>query len=186
MPKRSEIMNIIITARKFEMGDALKTKVEKKLQKLDKYFNKEAQTNVTITKEKDRETVEITVYQGSMIFRAQSTTRDMMDSLKDAIDILERQIRKNKTRLEKRLRSGVFETPAADIPAETGDDIDEEAEFNVVKIKRFPLKPMTVDEAILQMNMLNHSFFAFKSVEGVFSIVYKRKDGDYAIIEAVE
>ena len=178
-------MNIIITARKFELGDALKEKVEKKLTKLDKYFGADAKTHVTITKEKDRETVEVTIYQGSLIFRAQSTTKDMMDSLGDVIEVLERQIRKNKTRLEKRLRSG-FDKPAASEPKLLPDDIEEEGEFNIVKVKKFPLKPMTEEEAILQMNMLNHSFFAFKSVSGVFSIVYRRKDGNYAIIEAVD
>jgi len=177
-------MNIIITARKFELGDALKAKVEKKLQKLDKYFGNEAQTNVTIIKEKDRETVEVTIYQGSLIFRAQSTSKDMVDSLSDVIDVLERQIRKNKTRLEKRLRSGFDKTEISEVSA--GDEIEEEKEFNVVKVKKFPLKPMDPEEAILQMNMLNHNFFAFKSTAGVFSIVYKRKDGNYAIIEATE
>ena len=175
-------MNMNITARRFQLGDALKAKVEKKLSKLDKFFN-DAQTNVTISKEKERETVEVTIYQGSMIFRAQSTTKDVMDSLNDVIDALERQIRKNKTRLEKRLRSGVFEQLEASAPL---DDEEEEKEFNVVKVKKFPLKPMTTEEAILQMNLLHHEFFVFKNTADVFSIVYKRKDGDYAVIEAAQ
>ncbi|MBR2742453.1 MAG: ribosome-associated translation inhibitor RaiA [Clostridia bacterium] len=176
-------MNITITARKFELGDSLREKVEKKLKKLDKYFTSEAKANVTITRERDRETVELTIYQGSLIFRAQSTTKDMMESLSEDIDIVERQIRKNKTRLEKRLRSGFDKTEIDVAPAEP---IEEEGEFNIVKVKKFPLKPMTAEEAILQMNMLNHNFFTFKSISGVYSIVYRRKDGNYAIIEAIE
>ena len=179
-------MNIIITARKFELGDALKEKVEKKLSKLDKYFADDAKAHVTITKERDRETVEVTIYPGSLIFRAQSTTKDMMDSLSEAIDLLERQIRKNKTRLEKKLRSGFDKTALSSDSKSQEEHVEEEGEFKVVKVKKFPLKPMTEEEAILQMNMLNHSFFAFKNVSGVFSIVYKRKDGNYAIIEAID
>jgi putative sigma-54 modulation protein len=154
-------MNIIITGRKVELGEALKTKVEKKLLKLDKFFNKDASTNVTISKEKERETVEVTVYQGSLIFRAQSTTKDIMDSLNDVVDALEKQILKNKTRLEKKLREGVFDQLEASVKK---SEEEEEKEFNVAKVKTFPIKPMTTEEAILQMNLLQHQFFVFKNI----------------------
>ncbi len=107
----------------------------------------------------------------------------MFASVDAAVTSMERQLRKHKTRLEKRLRTGAF-APAE--PAEETSFVPdvEEDEFHVVRTKRFPIKPMTVDEAILQMNLLGHSFYAFKDeAGGAFAVVYKRNDGGYGLIE---
>jgi putative sigma-54 modulation protein len=100
------------------------------------------------------------------------------------VDIIERQIRKNKTRLEKRLRAGAFEREMNG--AAPSEAYPEEKEFNIVRRKRFAMKPMSVDEAILQMNLLEHEFYAFKNAddENRYSVVYKRNDGGYGLIEA--
>ena len=118
-----------------------------------------------------------------MFFRAQNTANDMYAAIDDIEDMIERQIRKNKTRLEKRLRAGAFEREAALASAE---DVYEEEEFNVIRRKRFAIKPMTTEEAILQMNLLGHEFYAFKNAEDEnrYCVVYKRNDGGYGLIES--
>ena len=137
--------------------------------------------------EKDRNQVEITIRSSGTIFRVSESTSDMHASIDAAVASLERQIRKNKTRLEKRLRKGAFER-TVDATTEISSfvpDEPEEGEYHVVRTKTFPIKPMTRDEAILQMNLLGHSFFAFKNEDagGAFAVVYRRNDGDYGIIE---
>ena len=110
----------------------------------------------------------------------------MQASIDSSVAAIERQIRKNKTRLEKRLRDGVFDRDY--IPSVKRDDVsdDDEQELKIVRTKMFPVKPMTPEEAVLQMNLLEHEFFVFKNQnrEDAFSIVYKRKQGDYGLIEA--
>ena len=130
--------------------------------------------------------MEITIRSSGTIFRVSESTADMRASIDAAVATLERQIRKNKTRLEKRLRQGAFERTldASEITSFAPDE-PEEGEYRIVRSKTFPIKPMTRDEAILQMNLLGHSFFAFKDEEadGSFAVVYRRYDGDYGLIE---
>ena len=130
--------------------------------------------------------MEVTIRSSGTIFRVSESTADMRASIDAAVASLERQIRKNKTRLEKRLRQGAFERAldVEDFPTFVPDE-PEEGEYKVVRTKTFPIKPMTRDEAILQMNLLNHSFFAFKNEDagGAFAVVYRRNDGGYGLIE---
>ena len=114
------------------------------------------------------------------MFRAQEESRDgdMRGAIDTACSTIDRQIRKNKTRLSKRLRQ---EALAPDVPAEF--DVSEEAEFQVVRTKHVAVKPMSVDEAILQMNLLDHDFFVYRNTENVISIVYRRKNGGYGLLE---
>ena len=130
-------------------------------------------------------TVELTIRGGNTIFRAQTqeTDGDMRSAVDAAISYIERQILKNKTRLSKRMRSEAF--PA---PAEMDDfSVAEEKEFDIVRTKRFSVKPMSAEEAILQMNLLDHDFFVFRGAEdGTLSIVYRRKNGGYGLIETGE
>ena len=131
--------------------------------------------------------MEVTIRSSGTIFRVSESTADMRASIDAAVASLERQIRKNKTRLEKRLRQGAFERTvgaAAEISSFVPDE-PEEGEYKVVRTKTFAIKPMTRDEAILQMNLLNHSFFAFKNEDagGAFAVVYRRNDGGYGLIE---
>ena len=119
-----------------------------------------------------------------MFYRVSELTSDMHASIDSAVASIENQIRKNKTRLEKRLREGVFEKEAAERPIYDA----EEGEFDIVRSKRFPIKPMTPEEAILQMNLLEHAFFAFKNTaEGnAFAVVYRRSNGGYGLISDVD
>lgn len=169
-------MNIAITGRKVNLRDTFKERVQKKLTKFEKFFEDEAQAFVTVTHEGDRFTVELTIRNKGMIYRAEDTSRDMQGSLETATDALMRQINKNKMRLEKRLRAGAFdpaETESADMP-----------DYEIVRVKRFTVKPMNVEEAILQMNLQDHTFFAFLNEQSnSMNVVYKRKDGGYGVLE---
>ena len=171
-------MKINIVARKTVVKDSFRDRVEKKLLKFDKFFDDDATAVVTVTNERDRETVEITIRSRGMYFRSEQTTSDRFDSLEAVTDSLTRQIVKNKSKLEKKFKS----TPV-DFSPFASDNYDED-DYDIVKVKRFPIKPMTVDEAILQMNMLGHTFFMFRNgTTNEINLVYKRKNGDYAVIE---
>jgi putative sigma-54 modulation protein len=134
--------------------------------------------------EKDRNKVELTIRSGGTILRVSESTSDMFASIDAAVTSMERQLRKHKARLEKRLRQDAFErsVPAEDVSSFVPDE--EEDSFEVVRTKKFPMKPMTVDEAILQMDLLDHTFFAFRNeADGAFAVVYRRNDGGYGLIE---
>lgn len=170
-------MYITITARKTSVKDSFRERVEKKLSKFDRFFDDDAKAVVTVTNESGRETVEITVQSQGMFFRAEKTTSDRLDSLEAVTDSLFRQIVRNKNKLEKRLKSDAFDPMFHDEP------ISDE-EYKVVRVKKFPIKPMDVDEAILQMNMIGHEFYMFRNSEsGEINVVYKRHNGDYGLIE---
>jgi putative sigma-54 modulation protein len=177
-------MNIIISGRKIEVTDPLKEKVRKKLGKLDKFFNEGTYANVTLEVEKGRHRVEVTIPFNGIILRAEEENHDMYVAIDRITDIIERQIRKNRTRLEKRLRGKAFKNELnKEKPTEAGY-VEEEKYFNVVKTKRFAIKPMDTEEAILQMNLLGHQFFVFSNTQtDEVNVVYKRKDGDYGLIE---
>lgn len=174
-------MNISITARKTTIKDSFRDKVEKKLQKFDRFFDDEANAVVVLTNERDRETIEVTITFRGMFFRAEKTTADRYDSLEAVCDILFKQIVKNKAKLTNRVREKAFEDiDTADLPTEL------ENSFDIVKHKKFPVRAMTVEEAILQMNMLGHKFFLFKNGEtGELNIVYSRNSGSYGLIEPI-
>lgn len=175
--KGDVVMNITIIGRKCTPRDSFKERAEKKLSKLDKFFSDNSTAKVTATVEKSSQTVEITVNNDSMIFRAQAKAENMNDALDTCVDLLVRQIRKNKTKLEKRLRSGAFDDFNA-------GEVTEETDFELVRTKTVPVKPLSVDEAILQMNMLGHEFFMFRNSDtDLISVVYRRTDGGYGLLE---
>lgn len=174
--KGAVYMNITIKSRKTTVKDSFKERVQKKLSKLDRFFDETAEAVVTVTNEGERETVEITVRAAGMNFRAEKTTNDRMDSLEAVVDLLVRQIVKNKSKLEQRLRTDAF-------ASEYNDPALEAEDYSVVKTKRFPVKPMSVEEAILQMNMLGHQFFLYRdAVDNEINLVYVRRDGKYGVI----
>jgi len=180
-------MKFTFTEKKVQVSGDLREYAQKKIGKLDKFFRSESDAFVTFSIERGRHIAEVTIKSGGMYYRVSESTSDMYASIDSAVGAIERQIRKNKTRLEKRLRDGAFEReikPAVSysVPEE------EEGEFVIVRSKRFNIIPMTPDEAILQMNLLDHQFFAFKNLEdnGNFAIVYKRKNGGYGLIETDE
>ncbi len=176
-------MKITITGRKVNLRDSFKDLVNKKLSKFEKFFGDEAEANVTVTLEKNRQTVEITVRSKGYIYRAEQTCDDMNDALDTAIDRLAGQIRKNKTRLDKRLKAdkpqAIFEPLEVDQP-----EVEEESEFQIIRSKKFQVSPMDIDEAILQMNMLGHEFFMFRNdFTNEINVVYRRHDGNYGLLE---
>ena len=180
-------MKFVFTDKKVNLPDAIHKYAEKKVGKLDRFFKEDATAAITFSVEKERNNkVEITIRSSGTIFRVSESTSDMHASIDAAVTTLERQIRKNKTRLEKRLRQGAFER-ALDVSEVStfAPDEPEEGEYHIVRSKTFSLKPMTRDEAILQMNLLEHNFFAFRDEEadGAFAVVYRRNGGDYGLIE---
>jgi putative sigma-54 modulation protein len=175
--ERKTAMKITFTSRQTTVKDSIKELVEKKLQKLDKYFDKEASAAVTFSNKRNKECLEITISYNGTLFRSEVEEEFYRDALDKSVDMIERQIRKNKTKLEKRLRASAFETPY------DSSEVFVEEDEKVVRVKTFDMKPMTVDEAILQMNLLDHMFYVFKNIENdQTNVVYKRKDGHYGII----
>ena len=155
---------------------------EKKVMKLGRFFDEEAEALVVFSVEKNPNNVELTVHGAGTWFRASESTSDMFASIDAAVGTIERQIRKNKTRLSRRLRQDAFTRQAE----ETSFAPDEnEEELKLERIKQFPMKPMRREEALMQMNLLGHTFFAFRDEDndGVFAVVYKRNDGGYGLIE---
>ena len=178
-------MNIIISGRNMDVTAGLRSAVEAKIGKLEKFFKNESAAYVTFYSERGRYTAEVTINNNGMFYRVTETTSDMHASIDSAVAAIERQIRKNKTRLEKRLREGAFEKEAMAMGAET---VEEDHEFEIIRTKKFSIKPMTVEEAVLQMNLLEHEFYVFKNLEDEenFAVVYKRKKGGYGLIECAE
>jgi len=180
-------MKFNFTDKKIQVTDELRDYAERKIGKLDRFFKTESEAFVTFSTERGRYIAEITINNNGMYYRVTDITNDMFASIDSAVAAIERQIRKNKTRLGKRLRTGSFEREEE--PAVVLEDTDEEdqLEFRIVRTKMFPVKPMTPEEAVLQMNLLEHEFFVFKNQnrDDVFSIVYKRKQGDYGLIETM-
>lgn len=173
-------MKIRITARQMTVRDSLKELIERKLSKFDKFFGENTVADVKCSRKHDMEIIEITISYGGILFRSEEENETFNNALDCAMDSLERQIRKNKTRLEKKLRENAFKPSLGDITEE------EEDEFKIHR-KSFEIKPMTVDEAILQMNLLEHQFFLFlDSDSGKTCLVYKRKDGEYGMISPTE
>lgn len=176
-------MKYTYACKKVSLNDSIKEYAEKKISKLERYFREEDTTAfVTFSVEKDHLCkVEITIRGGATLLRAQTEAPDgdMRGAVDAAVGYIERQILKNKTRLSKRLRSEGFPPPA---PADDFE-VTEEKEFNIVRTKRFAVKPMSPEEAILQMNLLDHNFFVFRnSDDDSLSIVYQRKAGGYGLI----
>ncbi len=173
-------MNIKISSRKTTVKDSFREKVEKKLVKLERFFSDDASATVVISNERDRETVEVTVQSKGMIFRAERTTDDRLTALDEVLDSLTRQIVKNKSRLE---RKGKTKPASMEGFESYAGEISDDA-YELVKTKRFELKPMSSEEAILQMNLLDHQFFMFENDEtGGVCVVYRRHDGDYGMLE---
>ena len=148
-------MKITITGRKCSPRDSFREHAEKKLAKIERFFGSDVEAKVTVTVEKSSQSVEITVNNNGMIFRAQERAENMNEALDKCVDTLIRQIRKNKTRIEKKLRTASFDAFADE------SDVAEEIDFELVRRKTVNLKPQSVDEAILQMNLVDHNFYVF-------------------------
>ena len=172
--------------KKVSLPENVHSYAEKKVMKLERFFGDDADALVTFSVEKNRNNVEITVHAANTYFRASESTSDMFASIDAAVATIERQIRKNKTRLEKKLKTGPIEW--TDTGVGPVDEEEESGDFTIVRTKRFSIKPMTPQEAILQMNLLEHEFYAFLNSEDAdaFSVVYRRKNGGYGLISDTE
>jgi len=169
-------MNIVFSARKVTLTDSFKERAEAKLRKLDRFFD-DVKTQVTVSAQKEIATIELTVWANNMIFRSESSNADKLEALDQAIDTMIRRIRKNKTKLLKKVKSSGFDTAE--------EAVLEEAAYDVIRTKEVELRPMTLDEAILQMNMLDHAFFLFLNSEtGATNVVYRRNEDGYGVIAA--
>jgi len=176
-------MKFTFTCKKIPLNDSIKEYAEKKISKLDRYFREEADAFVTFAVEKkNRCVVELTIRGANgTLFRAQEEDDegDMRSAIDEAVTFIDRRIRKNKTRLSKNLRPDALQST---MPAEF--DVNEETDFTVVRTKHFDVKPMSTEEAILQMNLLDHTFYVFRDMDtDTVSVVYARKDGGYGLIE---
>ena len=170
---------ITTVGRQMEVPRDLKELFEKKLQKFDKFFKDEAEAFITLSKTKNLECLELMISANGTLFRSEESDSTFMNALDSAVDTIERQIRKNKTRLERKFRGSAINVDDF-LGAES--EIEEEKEFEI-RTKTFSFKPMSVEEAILQMNLLEHQFYVFtnQDTEKV-NVVYKRKNGGYGLI----
>lgn len=172
-------MRVSIIAKNTTATPALTEMIEKKLSKVKKFFEPEVEAKVKLSVQKNTQKVEITIPFNGNILRAEEVTDDMYKSIDLVINKLERRIRKQKTKLSKRSNDSL-RFPELD---EVVDNVEEENGI-VVRTKRFMVKPMSAEEAILQMELLGHSFFVYRDAEeDKISVVYKRKDGDYGLLE---
>ena len=169
-------MKTVFNLRKVELLGKEQKLIEKKLTRLYKFFSDDAIATVTVSKTRDIMEAEITVSEKGMIFRAERSGKSVTACVDEIIDLLIRQIRKNKTKLEKRLYQGA--------PMNFDTEYTDEEDYNVIKTKKISLKPTDIEDAILEMNMLGHNFFMFMNTDGKVCVVYKRNDGDYGILEA--
>jgi len=173
-------MNVIISSKNFDANDRLVSTLEGKLSKLDKYFSKDTNANVTIRTERGRQTLEATIDVGGTLFRAQDTSTDIYNCIDVVVNKLSSQMSRFKTKLLKKHK----DTRIADFAALPDADDNVDTEIRISKHKKFTLNPMAPEEAILQMELLNHDFYVFLNMEtDDIGIVYKRLRGDYGLLE---
>lgn len=176
-------MKIELTARNLEISDELRSYVEKKLAKVEKHYDKRMPAQVVLKAEKDRQIAEITLPVDGMFARGEEATDDIYASVNLAVDKIERQLVKYRTRFQRRKRQGRATVRSVPLGEAATPACDGE-EPQIVRTKRFSMKPMHIDEAILQMNLLGHDFYLFRSSETEqISAVYRRRDGNYGLIE---
>ncbi len=176
-------MKFTIYGKNMHVSEGLKEALKKKFEKFDRYFGQETEVYATFSKEKNYQMLEITIPMGRTILRAEEKTEDMLGSIEAVVDKLEGQLRKHKTKLQKRYAEDALKYNLDEL-----EDLDEpESEMpKVVRTKKFAVKPMSVDEATMQMELLGHDFFVFLNAETEdVNVVYMRRDGNYGLIEPI-
>ncbi len=175
-------MKINIIGRQLNVYEDTKEMITEKLSKLDKYFGEEGSATVTLSHKRNLSTLEITIKASNTLFRSEVDAESFRDAMDRSIDNIERQIRKNKTKLRKKLREGIISDHA--IAAASLEPADEPDENDIIiRTKKFEYTPMSPEEAIMQMNLIGHSFFVFNdATTGQTCVVYTRKDGNYGLI----
>ena len=177
--KGLDIMHITISGKNIDVTEGLRTAVEEKLSKLDKYFNKEMDASVTLSVEKSRQKIEVTIPMKGNIIRSEQVSSDMYVSIDLVEEVIERQLKKYRKKLiDQKHEAGAFAQEFLEVEAE------EEGEIKIERTKRFGMKPMYPEDACLQMEMLGHDFFVFQNAEtDEVNVVYKRKGNTYGLIE---
>lgn len=176
-------MKVTVIAKNIELTPALKEMVEKKISKLEKYFGPNVEARATLSVQKNRQRVEVTIPFNGVILRGEEVTDDMYKSIDLVEEKLVRQIRKQRTKLSRKNNSGSLRYPEFNSLEFKNEDTDEDTS-RIVKTKSFNVKPMSADEAVLQMELLGHSFFVYQDADtNNVSVVYKRKDGNYGLLE---
>lgn len=163
--------------KKFTLTPNIQSQIEKRLERLNKFFDEDTEAVVKLSSEGNKEKIEITIFENGFFYRSEEKDDKIQCALDRAVDVIERQLRKNKTKLQKKLRKDAF------IP--TSEDVfdDEEEELAITRVKTFSYKPMSPEEAILQMNLLDHQFFVFIDVETQkVCVAYKRHGNEYGLI----
>ena len=175
-------MKFTFTDKKVDLPKRVHDYAEKKVGKLERFFKTETEAAIVFSVEKGRNNAEVTLRSGGTVIRVAESTSDMFATIDAAVASVERQLRKNKARLDKRLRQDAF-VREPDASSFAPDEPEEP--YDMVRTKHFPFRPMTVEEAVLEMNLVGHTFFAFRNEDaaGAFAVVYKRKDGGYGLIE---
>lgn len=173
-------MRLSVTGKGMEVSDYLTGLVEKKAKKLERYFKPDTEVRVTLSIEKSRHIAEVTVYFDGVLLRTEEVSGDMYNSIDASLKKLERQIRRHRTKLEKRLHEEAYGFAE---PVFEGGYEYEEDDAQIVRRKTFPVKPMHLEEAVLQMELLGHSFFVFMDADAnEVNVLYKRKDGDLGLL----
>jgi putative sigma-54 modulation protein len=173
-------MRTIVSGKNIDITDAIRDRVYKRLSKFEKYFGPDTEAHATLSVEKNRHIIEVTIPFNGVILRGEEATGDMYTSIDNVVDKLERQMRRQKTKLEKRIKDDSIRFENFSPAVEEYED----EEVRIVKTKRFAMKPMPTEEAVLQMELLGHNFFVFSNAETEeVNVVYKRKDGNYGLIE---
>lgn len=172
-------MQVAVRGKNLEITSALREYVEKKLGKIEKYVDYPVTAQANLYTERGRHIVEVTAMLNGVLLRGEEATGDMYASIDLVADKLEKQLLKYRARLRRRKDAGAGAFAAGEAAVE-----DETTEGRVVKTKRFPVKPVTVDEAIMQMELVSHDFYVFVNSEtGKVNVVYRRRDGDYGLLE---
>jgi ribosome hibernation promoting factor len=172
-------MKVNIYGKNMQLTEALKEATIKKVERLDKFFQTDVEAKVVLSIERKNQKVEVTIPFNGRIARVEESSDDMYNSIDEAVESLEQQLRKYKTKLQDKKHS------SESIKFENFESLDdEENEFKVVKTKKFAIKPMNIEEAVLQMDLLKHNFFVFLNADSEeVNVVYKRKDSNYGLIE---
>ena len=178
-------MKYTILGRNMEVTDGLREYIEKKFSKLDHYFSSTTEVNITLSKQRGEEKVEVTIPLRGTTIHAEESTSDMYQTIDILKDVVERQLRRNRKKIidRKQNKQSFSDVLIEDLMGEEPEESEEE-EIRIVRSKRFEMKPMTPEEACFQMEMSGHTFYMFRNAEDEqIAVVYKRKDGDYGLIE---
>ncbi|MDR1070472.1 MAG: ribosome-associated translation inhibitor RaiA [Gracilibacteraceae bacterium] len=179
-------MNVLVRGKQFKVTDALKEYAQKRVGKLSKFSDDFSDIHVVLSVERERQKVEVTAPLSGFILRGEEATVDMFTSIDLVVEKLERQMMKYRKRIDRKRGKAQWEEAqlAHDIAAGLVKPDDEEDDDNVVRVKKFPARPMSAEEALMQMNLLSHNFYVFLDMDTEkICVVYRRRDGDYGLLE---